>query len=62
MQATVLQFRTRDPDTTPEPDPDIPVVARWLLSRGWTGQDAFHAGLPVDLAAAILILEASCPA
>jgi len=60
MQATVLQFPTREPDTTP--DPDIPVVAAWLLARGWTGQDAFHAGLPVDLAAAILILEASCPA
>ena len=57
MTATVTQLRPRDPDTTP--DPDIPVVARWLLSRGWTGQDAFHAGLPVDLAAAMLIREAA---
>jgi len=60
MTATVTQLHPREADTTP--DPDMPVVARWLLSRGWTGQDAFHAGLPVDLAAAILILEASCPA
>ena len=60
METNVLQFPTRTPEATP--DPDMPVVAAWLLRRGWTGQDAFHAGLPVDLAAAILILEASCPA
>lgn len=40
-------------------DPDIPVVARWLLSQGWTGLDAWHAGLSLDLAAAMWIRETS---
>jgi len=62
MTATIHDLTGRIRDATPDPDPDIPVVAAWLLRQGWTGQDAFHAGLPVDLAAAIFILEASCPA
>ncbi|HTQ94996.1 MAG TPA: hypothetical protein VMK84_36430 [Streptosporangiaceae bacterium] len=60
MQATVLQFPSREPDTIP--DPDVPVVAAYFARQGWTGHEAFLAGLPADLAAAIFVLEASCPA
>ena len=45
----VTQLRT--------PDPDILPAARYLLRQGWTGGDAFHAGLDLDLAAMMLTIE-----
>jgi len=59
---SVTHLPVRDPDTTPDPDPAIPLVAAYFLRQGWTGHGAFLAGLPADLAAAIFVLEASCPA
>ena len=59
MPATVTQLRPRE--TPAAPDPDTPVVAAWLLRRGWTALDAFHAGLSAELAAAMFVLEASVP-
>lgn len=59
MPETVLQFRRREAPAAP--DPDTPVVAAWLLRRGWTALDAFHAGLSAELAAAMFVLEASIP-
>jgi hypothetical protein len=59
MTATIT--RIADRRTPAAPDPDIPVVAAWLLRRGWTATDAFHAGLSAGLAAAMVILEASQP-
>ncbi len=50
MTATVTPIR-------PAADPDTPAVARWLARRGWSALDAFHAGLPADLCAAVLIAE-----
>ena len=50
MLATVTPLR-------PPADPDTPVVARWLLRHGWVALDAFHAGFPADLCAAVLIAE-----
>ena len=47
----VTQLRT--------PDPDILPAARYLLRQGWTGGDAFHAGLDLDLAAMMLTIEVS---
>jgi len=41
----------------PVPDPDILPAARYLLRQGWTGGDAFHAGLDLDLAAMMLTIE-----
>ena len=43
----------------PVPDPDILPAARYLLRKGWTGGDAFHAGLDLDLAAMMLTIEVS---
>jgi len=59
MTATVTQLRPREAPATP--DPDIPVVAAFLTRNGWTALDAFHAGFPADLAAAMWVLEASSP-
>ena len=59
MTATVTQLRPRENEATP--DPDIPVVAAYLIRQGWTGLDAFHAGLGMDLAAAVWTLEAGSP-
>ncbi len=41
----------------PAPDPDILPAARYLLRQGWTGGDAFLAGLDLDLAAMMLTIE-----
>jgi len=60
MAATIHDLTGRIQDATP--DPDIPVVAAYFARQGWTGHEAFLAGLPADLAAAIFVLEASCPA
>lgn len=57
MTATIHALPVRQTPATP--DPDIPVVAAYLLRQGWTGLDAFHAGLSADLAAAMWVLEAS---
>ena len=57
MPATVTQLPVRQ--TPAGPDLDIPRVAAYLLRQGWTGLDAFHAGLSADLAAAMWVLEAA---
>ena len=57
MPATVTQLRPRE--TPAAPDPDTPVVAAWLLRRGWTGAEAYDAGLGPELAASMLVLEVS---
>ena len=44
-------------DATAYPDPDILPAARYLLRQGWTGGDAFHAGLDLDLAAMMITIE-----
>jgi|GEM_PF-3937347 len=59
--ATVTRLRPRETPATPEPDPDTPIVAAWLARHGWTALDAFHAGLSMEVAAAMWVLEASCP-
>ena len=41
----------------PVPDPDIPAAARYLTRQGWSWLDAAHAGLDMDLAAAMLMIE-----
>ena len=45
----------------PTPDADIPVAARYLLRQGWSWLDAAHAGLDMDLAAAMCVMETSPP-
>ncbi len=56
MLATVTSLRSRQAPVAPDSE-DTPVVARWLLARGWTALDAFHAGFPADLAALMLTIE-----
>ena len=64
---TVTQLRPRETETTPEPDPDAPVAARYFIRHGWTALDAFHAGLGLEVCAAMWAAEAadeagsSCP-
>jgi hypothetical protein len=41
----------------PAPDPDTPVVARYLMRQGWTWVDAFHAGLDANVGAMMLAIE-----
>ena len=55
---------THTPDSPPSnvtpfpvPDADRPAAARYLIRQGWTGLDAFHVGLDLDLCAAIWTLE-----
>ena len=65
---TVTQLRPREAPATPEPDPDAHATARYLARHGWTALDAFHAGLGLDVCAAMWAREAadeagpSCPA
>ena len=65
---TVTQLRPRETETTPEPDPDAPVAARYLTRHGWTAQDVLHSGWGLDVWAAMLAREMadeagpSCPA
>ena len=52
----------------PTPDPDAPAAARYFMRQGWTALDAFHAGLGLEVCAAMWVIEAadeagpSCPA
>ena len=63
---TVTQIHPRETPATP--DPDAPAAARYFLRQGWTALDAFHAGLGLEVCAAMWVIEAadeagpSCPA